>query len=313
MIDLNFDELEIRKEKKKLNLKFHALTRKANIKMTENTKLRIEDCGTFLEFLSDKDYKNFKLSGANFCDNRFCPNCNYNASRKLGVELAIMCKYIQQEFNYKFLFLTLTAPNVPDFQLNDELKAYYKCFEKLFKRKEIKKITKGYIRKLEVTYNSSRNDYHPHYHVLVAVDKSYFNSRNYITRDRWLQLWQCVKNDYSITQLDIQRVKDDNITKSLLELSKYLSKDSDYLYSKDVFEVFYKNLKGKRVISFSDCFKEARILYKSGALDYLKEIDQIEYIYKIYYIWRNSDYEFKQVIELSEEEIANYKGKFLEV
>lgn len=302
MVDLVFDELQTQKEKKKLNIKFHCLTKKANIKMTEKTKLRIEDCGTFLEFLSDKEYKNFRLSGANFCENRFCPNCNYNFSRKLGVELAIICKYIKEKYDYNFLFLTLTAPNINEYDLNDELKNYYKSCEKLFKRKEIKKITRGYIRKLEVTYNSSRNDYHPHYHILIAVDKSYFTSRNYISRDRWLELWQQCKNDLSITQVDIQKVNDDNLLKSLLELSKYLSKDSDYLFSKHVFEVFYKNLKGKRIISFSDCFKEARILYKAGELDYLKEVDQVDYIYKIYYLWKNFDYSLNNIIELSEEE-----------
>ena len=46
-------------------------------------------------------------------------------------------------------------------------------------RKEVKSIVKGYIRKLEVTYNSdmsskSYDTYHPHFHVVIAVNKSYF-------------------------------------------------------------------------------------------------------------------------------------------
>lgn len=310
MINLEFDDLELRKEKKERNINFHKITEIANINMSDKTKMRIKDCGSFLEFLSDKDYKKFKLAGANFCENRFCPNCNYNLSRKLGIEMSIMCKYIIEKFDYNFIFLTLTAPNVDKFNLSEELYSYYESFKKLFKCKDVKKISKGYIRKLEITYNSKRDDFHPHYHVLIAVDKSYFTSRNYLSRTKWLELWQRSKNDYSITQVDVRKVKSDELINSLLELSKYLSKDSNYLYSRDIFEVFYKNLKGKQYITFSGCFKDTRKLYKLGKLDYLKEIDTTEYIYRIFYIWKNSDYLLKDVLELSDEEKEKYNGYF---
>lgn len=309
---MNNDNIELRKEKKYLNEKFSEFTIKSNINMTEKTKERIQDCGTFLEFLGDKNLENFKLSGANFCGNRFCPQCNYNRSRKLGLELSLIVKYIQDKFGYNFLFLTLTAPNVTSQDLESELKSYYESFKKLFKRKEIKAISLGYIRKFEITYNSSRGDYHPHYHVLIAVKSSYFKSRNYISRNRWLELWQLSKRDVSITQVDIRRVDEKNLVSSMLELSKYLSKDSDYLYSQEVFEVFYKNLKGKRYISFSGIFKEVREMYNFGLLDYLKDFDEIEYIYKIYYIRKNSDYNLKDVVALSEDEKEKYNFKLKE-
>src|SRR5690625_5336380 len=70
-------------------------------------------------------------------------------------------------------------------------------------RKEIKTIVKGYVRKLEITYNEKRDDYHPHFHVLLAVDKNYFNnSWSYIKRDRWLKLWQQVTKNSLITQVE---------------------------------------------------------------------------------------------------------------
>lgn len=300
------DNIELRKEKKVLNEKFSEFTLKSKINMTEKTKERIKDCGTFLEFLGDETLENFKLSGANFCGNRFCPQCNYNRSRKLGLELSLIVKYIEQKYDYKFLFLTLTAPNVKSQDLECELKSYYESFKKLFKRKEVKNISLGYIRKFEITYNKNRDDYHPHYHILIAVKSSYFKSRNYISRNRWLELWQLSKRNNDITQVDIRRVDEKNFINSMLELSKYLSKDSDYLYSQEVFEVFYKNLKGKRYISFSGIFKEVREMYNLGLLDYLKEIDEIEYIYKIYYIWNLSDYNLKDVIALTDDEKQKY-------
>lgn len=60
-------------------------------------------------------------------------------------------------------------------------------------RKEVKQVVKGYARKLEITNNEERDDYHPHFHVLIAGNKSYFNDKdNYIPRDRWFELWQQV-------------------------------------------------------------------------------------------------------------------------
>src|SRR5699024_1571634 len=73
-------------------------------------------------------------------------------------------------------FLTLTAPNVEADELEDEIKHYNHSFQKLMQRKEVKNIVKGYARKLEITYNEERGDYHPHFHVLIAVDKNYFNN-----------------------------------------------------------------------------------------------------------------------------------------
>lgn len=82
-----------------------------------------------------------------------------------------MMAYLKQEENKEFIFLTLTAPNVPAEELEDEIKDYNHSFKKLMERKEIKKIVKGYARKLEITYNEERDDYHPHFHVLIAVNK----------------------------------------------------------------------------------------------------------------------------------------------
>lgn len=84
----------------------------------------------------------------------------------------------------------LTAPNVPGNQLQQEIKTYNKAFKELVERKEVKGVVKDYERKLEVTYNQERDDYHPHFHVLIAVNRSYFTDKDYyISRDRWLELW----------------------------------------------------------------------------------------------------------------------------
>ncbi len=85
-----------------------------------------------------------------------------------------MMQYIKQKEDKQFIFLTLTTPNVTVEHLEDEIKNYNR---RLSNRKHFKSIAKGYVRKLEITYNKKRddyNDYNPHFHVLIAVNKSYF-------------------------------------------------------------------------------------------------------------------------------------------
>lgn len=307
------DFLEKRKKKKELNIKFNNILKDSDINLSKQYKDRISDCGTFLEFVSDKEYQNFKLTGANFCGNRFCPHCSFNKARKDAIEFDVLIKYIQEKFNYSFLFLTLTAPNVNGNFLDQEIRDYYKSIKRLFELKRVKNICKGYIRKLEVTYNSDKDTYHPHYHILIAVNKSYFtDTKSYLSRNDWLDLWQKSKRDFSITQLDIRKVKEKELFNSVLEISKYVSKDSNYLYSKEVFQVFYNALKGKQYYTFTGVFKDSHKLYNNNKLDYLKEKDNVEYIYKMYYIWKNSDYSLKDVLLLNEEELEKYNNNYLE-
>lgn len=307
------DKLNKRMEKKLLNIKFNDILNKVDINLSSDYLDRIQDCGTFLEFISNKELNKYKLSGANFCGNRFCPHCSFNKARKDALEFNILLKYIKDNFNYNFIFLTLTAPNVTADFLDQEISDYYRSIKRLFELKRVKDICKGYIRKLEVTYNINMDTYHPHYHILIAVNKSYFSdTRQYLSRDTWLSFWRNAKRDPNITQLDVRRVKDKDLINSILEISKYVAKDSNYLFNKDVFEVFYRALKGKQYYTFTGVFKDAHKLYNVGKLDYLKDRDDIEYIYKVYYIWRNSNYSLDKVLELTEEEKDKYNFKLNE-
>src|SRR5699024_7420206 len=93
-----------------------------------------------------------------------------------------------------------------------------------------------------------------------------------------------------------------NNNKELYEMAKYSGKDSDYLINQKVFDAFYKSLKGKQVLGYSGLFKEARKLLKNGDVDYLKEIDTTEYIYQIFYIWKQKEYLASELHNLTEQE-----------
>lgn len=307
--NLQKDEvLESSKSTKTKNVEFSQFVNGVDGVMSDKVKERISSCGDFLQFLADEKIEHLRLENANFCNNRFCPQCSQNKSREDAVQLATMINYLKQEFNYEFIFLTLTAPNIPAYKVQEELKEYSKSFERLFKTKTVKTAIKGYVRKLEMTYNSERDDFHPHYHILLAVNKSYFvDSRLYISQKEWLRLWANAKKDPTIKSVDIRKFKaKDDLYKAIFEISKYISKDSDYMYSPEVFKVFYKSLKGKRMLSYSGVFKDAVKLYKAGDLvDYMgpDPSEHIKYVKRLWYAWDSNDYKEVQAKDLSDEEI----------
>lgn len=261
----------------------------------------IFNCGTYISFFADETLEKKKVNKSNFCKNRFCPLCSWRKARKDGLKISILLKYIQEEFGYEFIFLTLTAPNVKGSDLSDEIKRYNKSFKNLMQLKEIKKITRGYVRKLEVTYNKERDDYHPHFHVMIAVNKSYFKSRDYIKRNKWLELWKECMNDSSITQVDVKKMNTSD-SNAIAEIAKYGAKDADYLISQEVFDIFYKSLKSKQLLTYSGAFKDALKLFNQGELEKYKELDLTEYVYALGYYWRDNNYTEIEKRLLTEEE-----------
>ena len=278
----------------------------------------ITGCGNLLMFLSDFEMENKKLYKGSFCKNRFCPMCSWRMACKDSLKISILMEHLKKEEDQEFIFLTLTAPNVRGDKLEEEIRKYNKSFEKLMQRKEVKNIVKGYIRKLEVTYNSdmtskSYDTYHPHFHVVIAVNKTYFKkSELYINRDRWLELWKEATGDSSITQVDVRKSKSNNL-KEVYELAKYSAKDSDYLVSRPVFNVFYKALKGKRFIVYGGLFKDANIMYENGELDSYKVKDNIEYVYIMCYLWAKHEYENSNIRELTPEEKEKVNKNLVDV
>ncbi|EFF27283.1 replication protein [Enterococcus faecium E1679] len=259
--------------------------------------------------VADKTMEKTKLHRSNNCDNRFCPICAWKKSRKNALKISVLMQYLREEEKKEFVFLTLTAPNVKADELDDEIKHYNKSFQRLMQRKEVKSVVKGYVRKLEVTYNKERDDYHPHFHVILAVNKSYFtDTKAYIARDRWLELWQKSTKNNLITQVDVRKVKATDNKKEVSEIAKYSAKDSDYLEDEKVFDTFYKSLSGKRLIVYSGLFKDASKLYENKELEKYKELDPTQYIYQIFYHWGQQKYletEKKLMTEDMQKEVNN--------
>lgn len=293
----NFEFLEKPSEKK---AKMKDFLEKIKNKVSEKMSLKIFECGDIVGFLKSKGEK-IRLHGGNFCNNRFCPLCSWRKAKKDGYLLMLLFSVVQKIHKKELIFLTLTAPNVVSELLESEIKDFNKAFKRLSETKDFKNICKGYIRKLEVTYNAKEDTYHPHFHVVIAVNKNYF-TKNYINQKKWLEMWQVAKRNPKITQVDIRKAKLDDM-KGVYEMATYSAKASDYLFSEDTFDTFYNALKGKQLITFNGLFKEILKEIKDGKHSELLESDGEIYNKQLWFNWIKEKYELFRTDELSDSEM----------
>lgn len=301
-IEKNQDEFEFLEKPSEKKAKMNDFLEKIKNKVSEKMSLKIFECGDIVGFLKSKGEK-IRLHGGNFCNNRFCPLCSWRKAKKDGYLLMLLFSVVQKIHKKELIFLTLTAPNVVSELLESEIKDFNKAFKRLSETKDFKNICKGYIRKLEVTYNVQENTYHPHFHVVIAVNKSYFtDTKSYINQKKWLEMWQVAKRNPKITQVDIRKAKLDDM-KGVYEMATYSAKASDYLFSEDTFDTFYNALKGKQLITFNGLFKEILKEIKEGEHLELIESDGEIYNKQLWFNWIEEKYKLFRTDELSDSEM----------
>ena len=98
-----------------------------------------------------------------YCKNRFCKVCNRIRTGKLINDYEpILEKLVEKQF------VTLTIPNVTAENLRSSIIKMNKVMRLIQdkRRKAKEPLIKG-IRKLECTYNTFLNNYHPHFHLII--------------------------------------------------------------------------------------------------------------------------------------------------
>ena len=215
---------------------------------------RVTDCLCWMMFKQCPEDRSHpkRLKSANFCKVRLCPSCQ---KRRSFIEYRMMLKVhhaiLKDHPTLKFLFLTLTVPNVSLERLGDELTHITQSWHRLKQRTEVKNVIKGSHRAIEITYNHKNNTYHPHAHIILAVNSRYFKSNEYIKHDRWQQLW-AESTGYtedvigSKIQVNIKRLKDE---KGVSEACKYSLKPWN-TSDKDVVKQLRKIAQTKGDISY---------------------------------------------------------------
>lgn len=206
----------------------------------------VENCGSLLKFNVCPQGHEKRLSWANFCRVRLCPMCSWRRSLLTAHQLKLVAHEANKRQPLRWLFLTLTIKNCTGDELQDTINHLMKSWERLSHRTAFKNAVVGWFRAFEITRNLLEDTYHPHFHVLLAVQPSYFRNKDkYLKTEDWAQLWQqSLQVDYTpVTDIRIVKNKR-NVEKEMkiledkgielagsavAELAKYSAKAGDYI------------------------------------------------------------------------------------
>lgn len=219
----------------------------------------IRSCHSQVVKISSEDGSRSKTVSVETCGNRFCPYCQARKARRDSDSISYVMNHAKSR-GLKAIFLTLTIPNVSGAEASSAVDKLNKALKRLLARQAFKRVVKGAIRKIEMTYNSDTGLFHPHVHLVLFVAKSYFRSKFYLHTEQFADLWA------KSMRLDQVVVHVEAADKAEKELAKYAAKSSSYLSSQRVFDVFYQVLKGRQLITFSGVCKGAVKDYKSDTV-----------------------------------------------
>ena len=194
-----------------------------------------------------------KIIRADFCRERLCSVCAWRRQSRFLAQMFPGINRLEAQ-GYRFIFVTLTMRNTSLDGLQEAVNIMIKGFDRLLKKRKIKRAWKGVCRSLELTYNEKENTFHPHIHLLVAVEQDYFmDSSLYITKTELWQIWrECLRIDYNP---DVSIQATDNTAEASVETIKYALKPTQ---ADVAFHAFYYILHHRRLISFTGVFAKLR-------------------------------------------------------
>lgn len=178
--------------------------------------IALKECGEWLYFNLKKhrltQEQKLKLESMNTCKDRFCPFCNWRRQLKYSKLIYEFLNDLNSKRPLRFIFLTLTIKSCKLTELRETIKHLSKSFDRMNKTKRFKNSILGFLRVLEFTKKPKTDLMHPHYHVLLAVNPSYFSHGldKYINQAEWRKMWQnALKCDYE-PQVNIKIIKPKN-------------------------------------------------------------------------------------------------------
>lgn len=266
----------------------------------KNKSERLASCSTFLQFKLYADGSK-KLASMNSCHVRLCPICSWRRSLKVYSNIRQVTEYLTAKEQRRYVLVTLTVPNCSSEELSGVLDGMFKGFNRFNQLKSIKTAFTGFYRALEITRNcnplsKSYGTYHPHFHCLFSVKKSYFTSRYYLSKDKISELWQQSYRSDEELIVDVRKVRGD-LAKSCAEVAKYSVKSSDIIVpedlmlTSDIAQTLDRALERRRLISYGGELSKVRKLLQledeeNGDLAHIENDVPTEEDYQIVnYFW----------------------------
>lgn len=270
---MNHDNTDIQRLQEKKNRGLSLAASFSRLGWDDKALLLLE-CGTYLGFADTSEGRTVIVE-ANFCKQRLCPGCNWRRSLKIFGNTSRILDYLDETEGkaIKYLFLTLTVKNVPLERLGAQIDAMSEGFKRMTNNRAWSRRVLGCMRTLEVTINHETMEAHPHYHLILAVRRSYATKKDetYWNHDQWCALWQqSARLDY-VPNVSIERVH--GRRSGIAEVSKYMAKDTDYIITawenelgteeaEAATDYIVRNLqeqmRGRRLISYTGILRKAQ-------------------------------------------------------
>lgn len=169
---------------------------------------KLQNCCTSPQIISLNEGERYYLTESR-CRSRLCPRCSKIRAAMLGQRIAGIVHHMDSP-----RFLTLTIRSTPG-SLRNQLRHLRKRFAAMRRTFEWLAHVRGGVYTLEITYNQSTSQWHPHLHAII--DGSYFPHPDL------LKLWSQICDDES--GVDIRKVV--GIRKIANYLAAYVSKSCD--------------------------------------------------------------------------------------
>ena len=194
--------------------------------------------------------------------------CNWRRSIKMFYQLSEVMDFAQAAGpDMKVIFLTLTVRNASGQDLGATLDTMFDGWNSMISHRRFRKAIFGWFRALEVTYNAETDTYHPHFHVLLMVDKLYFtNPKLYLHTTDWVHIFRVSCGlDYDpicdIRAVGARKAKSRRRVQHVAEITKYTVKDKDYIHEDQevtvrVVGVLGPVLRGRRLFAFGGTLKK---------------------------------------------------------
>jgi len=283
---------------------------------------RVSECGDFLQFVVCPNGHEKFLRKANFCGVRLCPMCGWRRSLKAYHQVNKVAHEANKKIKMRWLFLTLTCKNVEGYELPNQFDELSKSWKRLTELKAFKGSILGFFRATEVTRdknffiteerykdakkyydgmflksgneNPNYNTYHPHFHVLLAVQPSYFSGKKYIKIADWVKMWRkSMRLDYDpIVHIEVVKSKRDKKMEekilnekgmtveienlpgeSIAEIAKYATKADDFILPNNKIEtdeavqILDASLRGRKLFAYGGVLKDVYdYLRKNGTV-----------------------------------------------
>ena len=229
---------------------------------------RINDCSQLLAFglvpNANEGAYQLKLRTARFCHVRTCMVCAWRRSLMYKARAYKALPKVIADFpTARYLFVTLTLKNCPVEELRKSILHLNRSFSRLTKLRHFPPI--GFLKTVEVT-RGRRGDAHPHLHILMMVQPSYFGV-NYVSKKEWCAWWKrAAKVDYTPI-IDVKAIKAKDSPLGLLaEIVKYQTKPNDLIFAdREWFLEYTRQIRSTKAFALGGVFK-----------DYFKEFEREE-------------------------------------